>query len=57
MKKKTVVILEIRDDLEREWWEALGLPDPGLWNDEDPNTFPDNDNAYVSLVLEREVAI
>jgi len=56
MAKRTLIVLEIRDDnTEREWHDALGLPKPWSWNEIDPCTFPPNDDVYVTIIHEAEV--
>jgi hypothetical protein len=59
MSKRTIVVLEVHDDQpDREWWQALGLPDPNSWNmkyiGEMPHVthFPDDDDVHVTVVVE-----
>jgi hypothetical protein len=50
MPQETLIILVVRDDLSRPWWEAMGLPEPERWNsgEEDAQVFPD---AFVDVQL------
>lgn len=47
--RETIVILKIRDDRnDRPWWQALKLPSPDHWTDEE--TF--DEHVYAVPVIE-----
>lgn len=52
--KLTLVVLEVLDDdPDREWWEALGLPDPIRWGSDE--TWSEVVAVLPRVIVEREV--
>lgn len=53
MTREHIIVLRVLDDDgSREWWEALGLPDPARWGLAD--TF-DGGKCFPQIVIEEEV--
>lgn len=62
MGRTTIVILEVTDDVDRPWYDAIGLPPPHAWNigadipeARRPGDWPPTDDVHVRAVAEYEV--
>ena len=59
--RDTLVILHISDALDdREWWDAIGLPDPARWNLGEVNgveqEWPADPGVFVRVAMEAALA-